>query len=80
MSSTFLIALPGGSEWIIIGLLLLFPILAIVKILKNEPSGRQVVFILLAVFVPLFAIAYLIYSAVNANKSGTLIIKDKDKL
>ena len=65
---TTLISMPSGFEWVILLVILLFPILAIVKILERESSNR-LIYVLLAIFVPMFSLGYLVYAALNPAKS-----------
>lgn len=65
----FLISLPGGTEWILIGVYLLYLIYSIVCILKYEQSTiTRIVFILLAFFIPFFSAAYIVYALTVKRK------------
>ena len=55
--------MPGGSEWIILCLVVIPWFLGIRAVLQNEQNATtRIIFTLLAVFVPPFAIIYWLYS------------------
>lgn len=69
-SMTNLIALPGGAEWIILLLLIIPWFLGIKAVLVYEHSYlTRIAFVLLALFIPPFAIIYWLYSKSKKPKT-----------
>ncbi len=69
---TTLISLPGGVELLFVLPIILIMILAIVKILQRETTTfTKLVFVLLSVFIPIFALGYLIYAAIKPRLTHT---------
>lgn len=72
MNSTLLIGMPGGGEWFILFILvlpfLLFPLIALIDILRNDFKGSndKVVWVIVVLLIPF--LGSLLYFLIGRNQ------------